>query len=238
MDHQQSGSWNHERDEGEDEQVLQPKTTGKRSRRGRPKCAIERLEGKSSNERGSMQLLMQVDHDYDLQSRNGPEFDSGSERHDLSASSLGQRRNLPPRTSSHVNMQKSSRLNYLPAEDIMDHSREKWNGKAISSMDTSPASTKMSDGMQRKVCVLLLMQRLVAMFFMSRISIYSVPKLDYLMLSASNKLLLSLNMYPIAWLRYVSICVLPQLIHKDRNISKCPYPSVLVKSIIFHNVIT
>jgi len=161
LDHQQSGSWNHDRDDGEDEQVLQPKIKRKRSMRLRPKCVVERLEDKSGNERGSSQcvsqLPIQVDQEYDMQSRVYPEFDAfserepGLERNDLSASSLGQRRNLPPRMNSHANMQKSSRLSYLSPEDTMNQSRESWKGSAISTGGTSTTGTKMSDSMQRKV---------------------------------------------------------------------------------------
>jgi len=159
LDHQQSGSWNHDRDDGEDEQVLQPKIKRKRSMRIRPKCVVERLEDKSGNERGSSQLgsqlPIQADQEYDMQSRIDPEFDAfsepGLERHDLSASSLGQRRNLPPRMNSHTNMQKSSRFSYLSPEDAMDQSRESWKGSATSTGGTSATGTKMSDSMQRKV---------------------------------------------------------------------------------------
>jgi SWI/SNF-related matrix-associated actin-dependent regulator of chromatin subfamily A protein 2/4 len=50
MDLQQSGSWNHERDDGEDEQVLQPKIKRKRSIRIRPRPNAEKQEDKSGGE--------------------------------------------------------------------------------------------------------------------------------------------------------------------------------------------
>ena len=175
-DHQQSGSWNHDRDDGEDEQVLQPKVKRKRSMRIRPKYVVERLEDKSGNERGSSQsqLPIQVDQEYDMQSRTDPEFgafsDPGLERHDLSVSSLSQRCNLPPRMNLHANMQKSSRLSYLSPEDAMVQSRESWKGSAISAGGTSATGTKMSDSMQRKVRVLAFHAQPWLAMFISRIS--------------------------------------------------------------------
>ncbi|KAL0428846.1 UNVERIFIED_CONTAM: ATP-dependent helicase BRM [Sesamum radiatum] len=47
MDQQQSGSWIQEREEGEDEQVLQPKVKRKRSIRLRPRHTTERSEEKA-----------------------------------------------------------------------------------------------------------------------------------------------------------------------------------------------
>ncbi|KAI9110091.1 hypothetical protein K1719_019132 [Acacia pycnantha] len=69
MDRQQSGSWIHDRDEGEDEQVLQPKFRRKRSHRVRPRHATDRVEEKSSSEMTSHQhgesayLAVQADQD-------------------------------------------------------------------------------------------------------------------------------------------------------------------------------
>ncbi|XP_020247246.1 ATP-dependent helicase BRM-like [Asparagus officinalis] len=141
LDHQQSGSWNHDRDDAEDEQVLQPKIKRKRSMRIRPKHVAERFEDKSSNERSLQcrsQIPTQVDQDYDML-----ELDVFSEPG-------SERRNLPPRISSQMNMQKSSRLGYLSGEDAMDHSRESWNSKAINTGGSSATGTKMSDSMHRK----------------------------------------------------------------------------------------
>ncbi|XP_020261440.1 ATP-dependent helicase BRM isoform X2 [Asparagus officinalis] len=153
MDHQLPGSWNHECNNGDDEQVLQPKIKRKRSMRIRPKLNIERLEEKFINERGSLhcgsQLAIQVDLDSDMQSRNDPEFDElskpGLERHDLSNTLLNRRHDFPSR-SSHINIQKSSRLR----EDAMNNSREIWNSKIIYTDGTSSTGSKMSDGNQRK----------------------------------------------------------------------------------------
>ncbi|ONK81561.1 uncharacterized protein A4U43_C01F30560 [Asparagus officinalis] len=153
MDHQLPGSWNHECNNGDDEQVLQSKIKRKRSMRIRPKLNIERLEEKFRNERGSLhcgsQLAIQVDLHSDMQSRNDPEFDElskpGLERHDLSNPFLNRRHDFPSR-SSHINIQKSSRLR----EDAMNNSREIWNCKVIYTDGTSSTGSKMSDGNQRK----------------------------------------------------------------------------------------
>jgi SWI/SNF-related matrix-associated actin-dependent regulator of chromatin subfamily A protein 2/4 len=163
MDHQQSGSWIHDRDEGEDEQVLQPKIKRKRSIRLRPRLTVEKPEEKSSNDvqRGDSFLLpFQVDNKYQAQLKSDTEMKALVEpsgfKHDQSDSSRS-RRNLPSRriakTSKLRASPKSSRLNLqsAPAEDAAEHSRESWDGKVPS---TSGASTlgKMSDVIQRRVC--------------------------------------------------------------------------------------
>ncbi|KAG0454181.1 hypothetical protein HPP92_025485 [Vanilla planifolia] len=48
---QQSGSWAHDREEGEEEQVVQPKLKRRRSIRIRPRHTVERLEEKSNSEK-------------------------------------------------------------------------------------------------------------------------------------------------------------------------------------------
>ncbi|KAL0347801.1 UNVERIFIED_CONTAM: ATP-dependent helicase BRM [Sesamum calycinum] len=55
MDHQQSGGWIQDCDEGEDEQVLQPKIKRKRSIRPRPRLTVERSEEKH-NDKSSLRL--------------------------------------------------------------------------------------------------------------------------------------------------------------------------------------
>ncbi|XP_044493591.1 ATP-dependent helicase BRM-like isoform X2 [Mangifera indica] len=80
MDHQQSGSWTHDRDEGEDEQqVLQPKIKRKRSIRVRPRHTVEKQEEKPWNEAPSLQrgdsslLPFQMEHKYQAQLRTETE---------------------------------------------------------------------------------------------------------------------------------------------------------------------
>ncbi|KAF2315290.1 hypothetical protein GH714_038735 [Hevea brasiliensis] len=120
MDHQQSGSWIQDRDEGEDEQVLQPKITRKRSIRVRPRHTLEKPE-KSGIEahRGDSGLMpFQVDHKHQSQLRTDAEMKTfgqpSASRHDQTDSSKG-RRSLPSRriantTKLHASP-KSSRLN-------------------------------------------------------------------------------------------------------------------------------
>lgn len=161
MDHQQSGSWIHDRDEGEDEQVLQPKIKRKRSIRIRPRHTVERPEEKSSNEKSSLQrgdssqLPMQVDHKYEAQLRSDPEAklfgESNAFKHDQSDSSLKSRRNLPSRkignTSKLHASPKSGKLNCMSAraEDVAEHSREGWDGKVMNT-----GGPRMPEIMQRK----------------------------------------------------------------------------------------
>ena len=168
MDHQQSGSWIHDRDEGEDEQVCQPKTKRKRSIRIRPRHTVERPEEKSSNEKpalqrgDSSQLPMQVDHKYEAQLRSDPEAklfgESNSFKHDQGDSSLKSKRNLPSRrignTSKLHASPKSGRSNCVSArpEDAAEHSRESWDGKVL---NTGGFGNKIPDIMQRKVYSIL-----------------------------------------------------------------------------------
>ncbi|XP_027348817.1 ATP-dependent helicase BRM isoform X2 [Abrus precatorius] len=164
MDHQQSGSWIHDRDEGEDEQVLQqPKIKRKRSLRVRPRHATERPEDKFGNEmvslqRGESSLLS--DYKYQVQARTDPESKSfgdpnASSKHDKNESSLKNKRNLPSRkvanTSKLHGSPKSSRLNCTtaPIEDGGQHSRESWEGKPINPSESSAHGTKMTEIIQR-----------------------------------------------------------------------------------------
>ncbi|XP_054782253.1 ATP-dependent helicase BRM-like isoform X2 [Prosopis cineraria] len=165
MDNQQSGSWIHDRDEGEDEQVLQPKIKRKRSLRVRPRHALERPEEKSGGEGGSLHrggsslLAVHVDHRYEVQSKTDPDEKSfgGSNagRHDQNESSLKVKRNLPSRrvsaTSKLQGSPKSSRLNCIstPSEDG-GHSRESWEGKPINSSGSLALSSKMPEIIQRR----------------------------------------------------------------------------------------
>ncbi|KAE9605393.1 putative DNA helicase chromatin remodeling SNF2 family [Lupinus albus] len=160
MDHQQSGSWIHDRDEGEDEQVLQmPKIKRKRSLRIRPRHTAERPEGKSTNEMAS-HLAVQADHKYHTQLRTDSEstafVDSNPSKHDQHPSSVKNKRTLPSRrvanTSKLHGSPKSSRLNSISAhsEDGGEHSRETWEGKPINSSGSSGHGTKTTEITQRK----------------------------------------------------------------------------------------
>ncbi|CAL2241805.1 unnamed protein product [Prunus armeniaca] len=166
MDHQQSGSWNHDRDEGEDEQVLQPKIKRKRSLRVRPRHTVERPEEKSGSETPSLQrgdsslLPFQADHKSQIQSRADSEIktygDPHALKHDQSDSSSKTRRSLPARRVGNASKlhasPKSGRSNSVPdpAEDAAEHHRENWDGKVGSTSGTPVYGTKMPDIIQRR----------------------------------------------------------------------------------------
>ncbi|KAJ8749051.1 hypothetical protein K2173_013496 [Erythroxylum novogranatense] len=174
MDNQQSGSWIHERDEGEDEQVLQPKIKRKRSIRIRPRHAVERLEGKSGSDAkvgDSIVLPYQDVHKYQKQRKADNEnktiVEPGLSKPDQSDSAKS-RRNFPSRrianTSKLHASPKYSRLNlqYSSAEDAAEHSRENWDGKITNTSGISAVGTKISDGIQRrcKTVVIRLQRRI------------------------------------------------------------------------------
>jgi SWI/SNF-related matrix-associated actin-dependent regulator of chromatin subfamily A protein 2/4 len=163
VDRQQSGSWMHDRDEGEDEQVLQPKIKRKRSIRLRPRHTVERPEEKSSNDvqRGDSCLLpFQMDHKYQAQLRSDTEMKALVEpsgfKHDQIDSSTS-RRNLPSRRIAKTPKLHASpksgilHLQSAPAEDATEHSRVSLDGKVPSTTGTSSLGTKMSDVIQRRV---------------------------------------------------------------------------------------
>ncbi|GMP61416.1 hypothetical protein CsSME_00023893 [Camellia sinensis var. sinensis] len=162
VDLQQSGSWIQDRDEGEDEQVLQPKIKRKRSIRGRPRYTVEKPEEKYPNEKPSLlrgdssQLLFQVDHRYEQQFKNDSEpktpGESNAYKHDQCDSSLKNKRNLPSRkianTSKVHASPKPSRLNSISAPS--EQSRESWDGKVMNTSGTSIGGRKISDVIQRR----------------------------------------------------------------------------------------
>ncbi|XP_062090362.1 ATP-dependent helicase BRM isoform X2 [Humulus lupulus] len=177
MDHQQSGSWIHEREEAEDEQVLQPKIKRKRSLRIRPRHNVERPEEKSSNETSSLQrgdlslqrgdssLLPFQDHKNLTQLRGDPEMksygDSSALRHEQNDSSSKTRRNLPSRriantaklhASPKSSPKSGSRLNNMSAsvDDASEHPRDNWDGKVGNSSGTSVLGSKMPEIIQRR----------------------------------------------------------------------------------------
>ncbi|GAV64761.1 SNF2_N domain-containing protein/Helicase_C domain-containing protein [Cephalotus follicularis] len=165
MDLQQSGSWIHDREEGEDEQVLQPKFKRKRSIRIRPRQALERPEEKGNEmpslQRGDSALLpFQVDHKHQAQLRTDIEAKSFGElnafKHNQNDSSPKSRRNLPSRrianTSKLHASPKSGRFNSMsiPAEDAAEHSRETGDGKVMNTSGPPKFAAKMSDVIQRR----------------------------------------------------------------------------------------
>ncbi|XP_061360032.1 ATP-dependent helicase BRM [Gastrolobium bilobum] len=159
VDHQQSGSWIHDRDEGEDEQVLQqPKIKRKRSLRVRPRHAMEKPEDKSGSEMASLQCgessSLLAENKYQVQTKTDPESksfgDSIASKHDKSGSSLKNKRNLPSRKGANSSKlhgsSKSSRLNCasVPSEDGGEQSRKSWE-KPINLSGSSAHGTKMTE---------------------------------------------------------------------------------------------
>ncbi|XP_022757390.1 ATP-dependent helicase BRM isoform X2 [Durio zibethinus] len=167
MDHQQSESWIHDRDEGEDEQVVQPKIKRKRSIRVRPRHTVEKAEEKSVTEVPHLQcgdsslFPFQLDQKYRSQLGTDPETKLTRERsafkHDSNDSSSKSRRNLPSRkrvnTSKFYASMKSGRMNSMSAtaEDSGEPSRESWDSKLVNTSGSSNFGAKMSDVIQRKV---------------------------------------------------------------------------------------
>lgn len=159
MDLQQSGSWNHERDDGEDEQVLQPKIKRKRSIRIRPKPNAEKQEDRSGvdvtfSQRGA-RLAFPGDGDYDSQLKSEQEVhafvDPTSRQQDTIHPIVKQKRNMPSRKASPASrVGKSTHLSGS-GEASAEQSKENWSKKkVIDSAGPDSGGTKMSDSMQRK----------------------------------------------------------------------------------------
>lgn len=164
MDLQQSGSWAHDHEEGEEEQVLQPKFKRRRSIRVRPRHNAERLVEKSNNNRhfsehGS-QMFLQSNHDYDSQLRTDQDHDLFTEpvldRIDMSSASCKKRRNLPSRKAVSVTRESSGKPAYGSgtsgfAGDATEHSRGSCYVRAVSTATPNSVGSKMPEGTQRKV---------------------------------------------------------------------------------------
>ncbi|KAL8495204.1 hypothetical protein ACS0TY_019387 [Phlomoides rotata] len=160
MEQQQSGSWTQDREEGEDEQVLQPKIKRKRSIRLRPRHTTERSEDKPSDmpslRRGDpSQLPFQVDQKQKSQVRDDHAHkvlgDSSSLKPEKNDSLIKNKRNLPSRksTANVLGSLKSGRVNYgSPPDDATEHSRENLDSKVMKGGKVS--GPKMSESIQRK----------------------------------------------------------------------------------------
>ncbi|KAK4476596.1 hypothetical protein RD792_015754 [Penstemon davidsonii] len=145
MDHQQSGRWIQD---GEDEQVLQPKIKRKRSIRLRPQHS-----DKPSLSRGNpFQLPFQVELKYKSQVR-----DNGAHKVLGDPSSLKpekSKQNLPSRkTLNEAKMQgsvKAGKINNgsTPPDDATEYPRENWHSKVM--IGPSSSVHKMSEVIQRK----------------------------------------------------------------------------------------
>lgn len=168
MDRQHSGSWIQDRDEGEDEQVLQPKIKRKRSIRIRPRLATEKPEEKATEKlslrRGdSSHVPSQMDHKYESRVKNEREQkftgDPNSQKLEKSDPSLNTRRGSHSRKNSNSGKlpasQKPGKANVIssPLEDATEHSRESWDNKPMYKVGNS-IDNKMSDGIQHRVCLI------------------------------------------------------------------------------------
>ncbi|XP_039000166.1 ATP-dependent helicase BRM-like isoform X2 [Hibiscus syriacus] len=164
IDHQQSESWIHDQEEGEDEQVVQPKIKRKRSIRVRPRHTMERAK-KSFTElphlqRGESSLFpSQLDHKFQLQLRidteTNPTRERNAFRHDPNDSSSKTKRNLPSRkianTSKLHASPNSGRVNMaITSENVGEPSRENRDSKLVNTSGLLNFGVKMSDVIQRK----------------------------------------------------------------------------------------
>lgn len=162
--HQQSGSWIQDQDDGEDDQVLQPKIKRKRSIRLHPRHTADRSEEKygknlSIHCQDASQLPFQMDHRCDSQARDDSSQKvhgkSSLLKHDKTDSSFKNRRNLPSRKLlSSAQMQvsvKSGRGNRVssPSIDDGEYQRENWDSKVMKG--AKGGGSKMSEVIQRKV---------------------------------------------------------------------------------------
>ncbi|KAL3517180.1 hypothetical protein ACH5RR_024082 [Cinchona calisaya] len=165
MDVQQSGSWNQDRDEGEEEQVLQPKIKRKRSIRLRPRHIADRpdeklnekLNEKQSLRRGdSLQMPYQVDQKSESQLKSDHERKMLGEpamfKQEQTDSSIKDRRNMNsrklPNTSKMPSSLKSGR--FAHSDDAVHHSRENLDSKVINASGTSTGTSKMTEFIQKK----------------------------------------------------------------------------------------
>ncbi|XP_074272874.1 ATP-dependent helicase BRM [Silene latifolia] len=165
LDIQRSGSWNHEREEGEDEQVLQlPKIKGKRSTRLRPRHTMEREERYSNEkpclQRGdSFQTQSFAETKISSQPKIEPESklvsDSAAFKQDRSETKTrrgGPSRRTESTSKLHASI-KPGRLNSLsnPHDEAGESSRDNWDGnKDIDISANSSYGAKMSDIIQRR----------------------------------------------------------------------------------------
>ncbi|KAL2490340.1 ATP-dependent helicase BRM [Abeliophyllum distichum] len=161
MDHQQSGSWVQDRDEGEDEQVLQPKIKRKRSFRGRPRHAAETSEEmygeKSSLPRGdSSRFPFSVECDSQARDDHGHKVLGEPSLLMIGKidSSFKNKRNLSTRKNlntakEHASL-KSARASHvsIPPDADAEQPSRNWDSKVMKGATTG--SSKISEVMQRK----------------------------------------------------------------------------------------
>lgn len=165
VDVQQSGSWNQDRDEGEEEQVLQPRIKRKRSIRLRPRLVPDRPEEKLNEplaRRGDfVQLPNQADGKHYLQTNNGRGRKSLGEptilKQDHITSPVKNKRNLnSQRTSNTAKIHGSlkpgrSNSNLSNSDDALPLSRGNSDNKILNASGTSSSGgSKMPDVILKK----------------------------------------------------------------------------------------
>lgn len=164
VDLQQSGSWIQDRDEGEEEQVLQPKIKRKRSLRVRPRHAAERpeetlIEKPAVHLGDSSQRAFQGDRRYDLQMRNDRGLKAHAEpsgpKNSQSDASFKSKRSIPSRKSSSNSVKmsgsgKPGKVSRLSPDDAFEPTRESWDNKLMNASGNYSGGTKMSEVIQRK----------------------------------------------------------------------------------------
>ncbi|KAL9228908.1 hypothetical protein vseg_004438 [Gypsophila vaccaria] len=166
LDIQQSGSWNHEREEGEDEQVLQlPKIKGKRSIRLRPRHTMEREEvynneklylqrGDSSHTQSFPEVKLGATPKIEPEGKSLG--DSAPVRQDRSEKlSKNRRGGTSKRTVStsklHASVKPGRQHNLPNPHDEVGDSKGSWDDKKdIDTPANGSVVAKMSDIIQRK----------------------------------------------------------------------------------------
>lgn len=164
MDVQQSGSWNQDRDEGEEEQVVQPRIKRKRSIRLRPRPVAERPDDKFNEKpslrRGDSLLPSQVDQKYEPQFKNERGRKILGEpmilKQDQVDSSVKNRRNMNsrklPNTPKMPGSLKSGR--FAHSDESLQNSRESSDTKVVNAGGRSSGVSKMNEVVQKKVCII------------------------------------------------------------------------------------
>ena len=169
VDIQQSGSWNHEHEEGEDEQVVQPKIKRKRSIRLRPRPTIERSEerygekmplqrGDPSQSQSQSLGDQRFGRPLKIESESKRSVDPVALKQDHMDMSSKARRTLPSRktgsTSKLHASTKPGRLSSLsnPPDEPGENSKDSWDGnKDANTSGNSSYGAKMSEFIQKRV---------------------------------------------------------------------------------------
>ncbi|KAI4372339.1 hypothetical protein MLD38_010581 [Melastoma candidum] len=159
-DHRQSESWIHEREDGEDEQVVQPMIKRKRSLRMRPRHTLDIGETKLGTpplqSRDPSLLLRQMDNKHQMPVRSSTETSGSVDRGALKqvggGASIKNKRQTSLRRMSETKIHtllKSVRSNSMALSDVAGHVKESWDTKTSNPAGTSMANC-VPDFVQRK----------------------------------------------------------------------------------------